>query len=188
MDYPSKAFWNDVLGSSWQRRYPAIVVNRVYARYQRTLPFQEAEDIFGATLERVLVKETLPGLEKKDPEEVRKIIFGYLFNVIREWWRGELRHPSGDDVDSMTYVPNELTVTQDIKERVFNDAWRAFDDEERLVFQMCYLDGLTQFEVASRMNWAIGRVNARLQSARRKFYDILARVSEGNYASPQSWH
>ena len=177
-DPSSERFWDDVLQPGWQRRGPAIVKNRVYNRYNMDISWQEAEDIFQDVLQRVIVKEGGNENFLRDTEEARKILFGYLRNIIREWFRTEVvrRHkPEHDDIADKEGV---LAVPQDHAERILNTMWDKLTEEERVIFDLHYLDGATQARVGDLLGISLGTVNGRLQTIRAKYADIREQVAQ----------
>lgn len=139
---------------------------------------QDAEDIFQEALVRVMKKETLDKLVQMPAIEVRKIIFGYVRNIIREWLRGEIRrHPKKDHKDSDPAAADPA-IPPDIASHLFNSAWEILDDEERTVFELYYLGDNTQAAIADVLDCAIGRVNAICRRVESKFYSMYERICE----------
>jgi len=176
-DPTSDRFWDKVLQGGWQRRGPAIVRNRVYSRYNLEIPLEDAEDIFQTTLQRVIVKEGDSENFLRDPEEARKILFGYLRNVIREWWRSEVIRRHKPEHDDITDKEGVLAVPQDQAERILNAMWDKLTEQERVVFELHYLDGATQARVGDLLGLSLGTVNSRLQSIRTKYTEIRLQVA-----------
>ena len=175
-DASTKRFWDQVLQPGWQKRGPAIVRNRIYNRYQLEIPWQDAEDIFQDALALVFVKEGNNENFLRDPEEARKILFGFLRNVIRDWWKREVlrRHQlEHEDIDDHE---NKLGVDPVLAERILNRMWDKLNDQERVIFELHYLDGATQARVGDLLNLSLGTVNARLQSIRGKYAETRRQV------------
>ncbi len=186
MSDSARAFWDEVLDEGWQRRGPAIVVNRIFAKYQLTIPFQEAEDLFSEALERILKNESIAKLQRMPAIDVRRLLFGYLRNVVREWFRKTKRHPSisldgpGSQV-ALEYQVESLIQKPDLRGRIIREARDALEPEERLIFELYYFDGRTQQEISDYMSCSIGTVNGLVQSSSRKFRDVVDRVCEVKY-------
>lgn len=175
-DTTTERFWNQVLQAGWEKRGPAIVRNRVYHRYQREISWQDAEDIFQDTINRVFVNEGSNENFLRDPEEARKILFGYLRNVIREWWKREVvrRHqPEHDDIEDHE---GALAVTPIQAEQILNRMWDKLTEQERVIFELHYLDGATQARVGELLSVSLGTTNARLQSIREKYAETRRQV------------
>lgn len=183
MDLKQKQFWNEVLNHGWQERGPAIVKNKIFLRYQIMISKQEAEDLFQSTLARVIEKETIEGCLSKNPEEVRMIIFGYLKNIIREWWRDEVMNKHKTEKDAFHVDINNLTTSSNLAGIIYKDAFEKLTSKEQIAFELYYLDKNTQTAVKNKMDLSIGTVNSILQEIQNKFYEIFEKHCEVYYGT-----
>lgn len=171
-------FWDRVLQPGWHRRGPAIVRNRVFNSYQIEISLEEAEDLFQSTIERVLDKESESEAFRRDPEEARKILFGYLRNVIREWWRNDVVRRKRQQHQGIEPLKEFLSVPPDLATRVYNRALDEMDETDRVIFELYYLERKTQTDVAKTLGLSLGSVNGRTQFINAKFHEIQLSVSE----------
>ena len=170
--------WERVLQPGWQKRGPAIVRNKVYYRYKMELSLEEAEDLFSTTLSRVVEKEADSEAFNRDPEEARKILFGYLNNVVREWYRSDVVRRKKKLHEGLEPLAEHLSVPDDLAELVYRRALTELDDRDRRIFELCYLDGQTQTDVAQELGISLGTVNARSQHIRTVFEQVQMTVYE----------
>ena len=65
-----------------------------------------------------------------------------------------------------------------LKERLQPSLLDRLTDQERVIFELHYLDGATQARTADLLGLSLGTVNSRLQSIRGKYTEIRLRVAQ----------
>jgi RNA polymerase sigma factor (sigma-70 family) len=148
------------------------------------ISWEEAEDLFQSALARVLEKEPIKD-GNKDPEEIRKIIYGYLKFIIQEWWRDEVIKKRASKREEPPSESDFPPVSNDTAESIYSDAWDAMTDKERIVFELYYLNNNTQSMVKDEMGCSIGTINSMLKQIHDKFYTIYEKYSEVYYGTRQ---
>ena len=108
----------------------------------------------------------------------------WLFTITRraaiDTYRRERRHPVADQDEAV-----DLGVPGPSLEAAW-EAWevrRALDalpPDEREVIRLAYLEGLTQSEVAARLDLPMGTVKSRTHRAQRRLSGLLAHVSRSD--------
>lgn len=174
----SKQSWERVLGAAWEKRGPAVVRNRIQRKYGVSVSREEAEDIFQTALLRAFEKKVFADAFGRSPEESQKILFGFVKNVIREWWRNDAIRRHRLQLETLEDERDIPAVPPDMVERFVRCVWAELDEQERLIFKLHYLEDKTQTEIKDKLDISIGTVHNRLKRIRARFYETRESMRE----------
>lgn len=160
-----------------------VALARLYDRYRvilfglvlRILPSrQEAEDVLQEVLLQVWKRAS-------DFDETRGRPFTWLVTVARSRAIDRLRSLGSRERVAQNAAREIIEETSDAvndairaeEGRVVRDALLELPEEQRRVLELAYFEGLTQSEVASRLETPLGTVKTRMRSGMTKLRELL---------------
>src|SRR5262245_46996790 len=165
----------------------ATMLHRSYPRLARGPVNLEADDLLGAVVERLL-----KALEKARPENVRQ--FFALANQHMRWELNDLarrldeRDPPVELVEGLAAAPSSSESRLSLDARRMLEAIDGLPEDEREVFRLVRMQGMSQTEVADLLGVSAKTVQRRLNRSLLLLSEVLAdlRPSESSTGDAQA--
>ena len=157
--------------SAWQRLYERLLPSIWRAAYVRLRDRQAAEDVVSETF-LALVRS----MDLLEPESCR--LHGWMLQVVRnkaaDWARRDgsrSRTLEGfsSDGQKVQAVDPAVAALDDERRQLITEVLDSLRPDQRLVLELKYADGLTVYEIASRIGQSEKSVESLLYRARLEF-------------------
>lgn len=171
---------------SWGSLEDLLPWLRSIARGWRT-PVTDEYDLVQKTVERLLergivVVNSQGEINSPISEDLRKIAYWVLLDIARNECRKTarqaklLREKAERLLRDWQSEPVDQIAERDLRALVWKTARERLSDDELEVFLLRYRDGLTDEEIAKRLNLPLGTVKGRLRRALEKMRDALGEL------------
>jgi RNA polymerase sigma-70 factor (ECF subfamily) len=158
----------------------------LYSRYSRTAYGLALRIVANAEQAEELVQEAFWRVWRRGATFQAESLFApWFFGIVRNLCIDELRRrqsrpkaSGGTDEEILQAVPDQSPDTETLawdaeRRRLINEAMRDLPSDQRQVIELAYFSGLSQREIAERLNDPLGTVKTRTRLALQKLKHLL---------------